>query len=76
MQVGWVRLQRIGGVISVCWILRPAQMLRQGFQVGDEAVEFPGVVEPRLVVDLLVLADLAGHGLAADGAGPGEVEPV
>lgn len=48
----------------------------QGFEFADEAVEVAGIVEPRLVIGLLVLADLAGHGLAGHCPGPGEVGPV
>ena len=48
----------------------------QGFEVGDESAEFAGVVEPCLVVVVLVLADLSGHGLAVHGSGPGEVGAV
>lgn len=37
---------------------------------------FAGVVEPRLVADLLVYADLAGHGLASYCLGTAEVSSV
>jgi len=50
--------------------------MSSGLEVGNELVEHVGVVEPRLVAGQLVLADLAGHGLAAHCPGPGEVGPV
>ena len=49
---------------------------RQGLKFTDKAMEFTSVVEPRLVADLLVFADLTGHGLASYCPGPGEVRSV
>ena len=48
----------------------------EGLKIGDELVEFSGVVEPGLVAGELVLADLTSYGLAIRCPSPAEVGPV